>query len=715
MRSNLCYFTGAAYIVVETHLILNLPYLYLLNMRLLSYFLSLALVAVLFACGEDSEAPMVTADFVADVTTVTSGDEVTFTDQSTGSPTSWAWNFPGGTPSTSQDQNPTITYLRPGTYDVTLIAANGNNEDTEIKVDYIIVEVALPPVVANFTLSSDTIEIGNSITFTSTSTGNPTALNWTFEEGTPSTSSEQEQEVTFETLGTHDITLSVSNGETSDDTVQTITVVPKCALSTSSFDCAETLVFDQMTEGAIDERGKQNYYIFTLPRAAVVEVVATNIDPAINLQAEFFSEDRLSTEKDDAYNSSRGGEFKYDILIDSGTYYLRMSDRNNDGSGNQPYQLTVSLDSSDVNEFNNTIDRAIPITFTDNSSGVIEGTIRSVGDTDYFAFTLEEPAVVEILITNIDPAIRMEIQLHNEDRTTNGEAVPASFGRNQLNHERLLGASTYYLRLNDQNNDQSGRAVYELTVSLDKSDPNELNGSFKEATPVEFTDGNSGVIKGTIRSVGDQDFYRFTLAEPAVVDVVITNIDPAIWMEIQFFNEDGTINRDLKESELPVRASSGNNQLIYNRLLKAGTYYLRLNDQNDGQSGEAVYELTISLDKSDPNEWNQTIDDTLTIILGNTVKGTIRSVGDQDFYQFTLSEESTVNISITNIDAAIWMLIQLYNNDKTTNGGEVLASFGRNQLSHDRLLSAGTYYLRLNDQGNNNSGTSVYELTVTAN
>ena len=409
---------------------------------------------------------MVTADFSTDATTVTAGDEVSFTDQSTGSPTSWTWNFPGGTPSTSQEQNPTVTYLRPGTYDVTLIAANSNNEDTETKVDYITVEVALPPVVANFTLSSDTIEIGNSITFTSTSTGNPTALNWTFEEGTPSTSSEQEQEVTFGALGTHDITLSVSNGSRSDDTTQTVTVVPKCSLSTSSFDCAETLVFDQMTEGVIDEQGKQNYYIFTLPRAAVVEVVATNIDPAVNLQAAFFYENRTSVEdRGSFYNRSRGGEFDYDILLDSGTYYLRLDDWNGDGSGNQPYQLTVSLDSSDVNEFNNNIDSATPITFADNSSGVISGTIRSVGDVDFFTFTLDEPTVVEVLITNIDPTIRMEIQLYNEDRTTNGGDVQAPFGQNQLTHNRLLGAGTYYLRLNDQYNDQSGEAVYELTVT----------------------------------------------------------------------------------------------------------------------------------------------------------------------------------------------------------------------------------------------------------
>jgi PKD repeat protein len=52
---------------------------------------------------------------------------VTFTDQSTNGPTSWAWNFgdPGsGSANTSTQQNPTHTYTDPGSYTVTLTPSN---------------------------------------------------------------------------------------------------------------------------------------------------------------------------------------------------------------------------------------------------------------------------------------------------------------------------------------------------------------------------------------------------------------------------------------------------------------------------------------------------------------------------------------------------------------------------------------------------------------
>lgn len=61
------------------------------------------------------------------------GDSVEFTDYSyngtVDSTWSWSWNFPGATPSASADQNPTVVYYNPGTYNVTLTVTNPNGSD----------------------------------------------------------------------------------------------------------------------------------------------------------------------------------------------------------------------------------------------------------------------------------------------------------------------------------------------------------------------------------------------------------------------------------------------------------------------------------------------------------------------------------------------------------------------------------------------------------
>ncbi|HYV91850.1 MAG TPA: PKD domain-containing protein [Chitinophagales bacterium] len=52
---------------------------------------------------------------------------INFYDSSQNNPTSWLWNFPGGTPGSSVDQNPTnICYQNPGIFDVTLVTSNAN-------------------------------------------------------------------------------------------------------------------------------------------------------------------------------------------------------------------------------------------------------------------------------------------------------------------------------------------------------------------------------------------------------------------------------------------------------------------------------------------------------------------------------------------------------------------------------------------------------------
>jgi PKD repeat protein len=77
------------------------------------------------------------ADFTASPTVITEGDTVFFTDQSTNNPTSWSWSFPGGTPSSSTAQNPTVTYNTFGNYNVTLTVYNSAGSDSETKYNFI--------------------------------------------------------------------------------------------------------------------------------------------------------------------------------------------------------------------------------------------------------------------------------------------------------------------------------------------------------------------------------------------------------------------------------------------------------------------------------------------------------------------------------------------------------------------------------------------------
>ncbi|MEA3443636.1 MAG: choice-of-anchor J domain-containing protein [Bacteroidota bacterium] len=95
-----------------------------------AYYTAAEYYAMIGNCVGPNDPP--NADFIVPGGALGIGDNVTFTDNSMGIPTSWDWTFVDGTPSTSTDQNPTVTYAAAGTYDVTLIATNANGASTPV-------------------------------------------------------------------------------------------------------------------------------------------------------------------------------------------------------------------------------------------------------------------------------------------------------------------------------------------------------------------------------------------------------------------------------------------------------------------------------------------------------------------------------------------------------------------------------------------------------
>jgi len=81
----------------------------------------------------------VTANFAASTTEVCEGLEVSYTDFSAGNITEWYWEFEGGDPATSTDENPTVMYMTCGSYDVSLTVTGDNGSNTMSKSDYITV------------------------------------------------------------------------------------------------------------------------------------------------------------------------------------------------------------------------------------------------------------------------------------------------------------------------------------------------------------------------------------------------------------------------------------------------------------------------------------------------------------------------------------------------------------------------------------------------
>ena len=86
-----------------------------------------------------NEGNFILADFEADQTEVPVGTAIQFSDLSSGSPTSWEWDFDNDSTIDSNEQNPSYSYNKTGFYSVSLTVGNGTASDTITKTDYIFV------------------------------------------------------------------------------------------------------------------------------------------------------------------------------------------------------------------------------------------------------------------------------------------------------------------------------------------------------------------------------------------------------------------------------------------------------------------------------------------------------------------------------------------------------------------------------------------------
>jgi len=106
---------------------------------------------------------------VADFKTVSNhlnyctGQNVQFRDYTANAPiTSWEWSFPGGTPSTSTDSMPIITYASPGIYPVSYTATNVSGSSSISKNNYIEIVANIADNQVIGTESFESISVPNS-------------------------------------------------------------------------------------------------------------------------------------------------------------------------------------------------------------------------------------------------------------------------------------------------------------------------------------------------------------------------------------------------------------------------------------------------------------------------------------------------------------------------------------------------------------------------
>ncbi|MCK4663812.1 MAG: PKD domain-containing protein [Bacteroidales bacterium] len=201
---------------------------------------------IINSCDKTEDKPQPTACFNASKTQASISDTIIFTNCSQNAD-SYLWKFGDGSQST--DVNPTHSYSSAGTFVVNLLAGNGD-KNAQTNVTIIISE---DTVTACFTVSTNTANTGESITFANCSE-NATSYSWAFGDGATSTDTSPSHSYT--SAGNYTVTLTASDGNDTDQTTEIITitqpvVVTACfTVSTTTANIEESITFTNCSQNA---------------------------------------------------------------------------------------------------------------------------------------------------------------------------------------------------------------------------------------------------------------------------------------------------------------------------------------------------------------------------------------------------------------------------------------------------------------------------------
>jgi PKD repeat protein len=197
------------------------------------------------------------ADFTADITVIEEGKPtiVHFSDMTENCPDGWLWYFEEGTPETSTEQNPVITYnggksAKSRFLGVKLTASNAYGTDINFKEEFI--EVGLSPV-TEFTADPTTVLAGQSVSFFDMTENEPTLWGWRCEGGTPDKSTEQNPVIIYKYPGIYPVSLTTKNkfGEHSITKENYITVTAT-SLPIADFEADKTKIYENKTVNFTD-------------------------------------------------------------------------------------------------------------------------------------------------------------------------------------------------------------------------------------------------------------------------------------------------------------------------------------------------------------------------------------------------------------------------------------------------------------------------------
>ena len=366
----------------------------------------------------------------------------------------------------------------------------------------------------------------------------------------------------------------------------------------------------------------ENYYKFTLAEDKIVMFETPGAkyrDIYISL---FDGDEELTSE----YSNLT-------YALTAGTYYVSLAP---EVDLEEYYFSVYSVDLPET-EFNNTFETAYDLGEITHEFRLSEKFDYN-GDWDFFKFTFADDRICALqssALWGVYDSNGEELQVVVETE---------EHGRNYYYYSFVAG-ETYYMEF-----------------GLEYVSPRVYSVSVQDICDYDF-----GVISDNVANEDWNSWYRFTLSESKVLELVT---EEDVWFDLYY----DTQGEDI-ESSIGSEIFS----------LEAGTYYVRMDEFANNGRGANLSINVVELPAGEPNDDIASAVDlgvvSKSFSVSDVLSGDLGYFYDyEDFYKFTLTEEKYVEISVSGLEDKV--LLYLYNSDGTD----------YNDFSSP-ILSAGTYYI----------------------
>lgn len=322
---------------------------------------------------------------------------------------------------------------------------------------------------------------------------------------------------------------------------------------------SERISLGEINNAKILPEGDVDYFELDISKSSVYLFNFDNVPSSIDLYL-----DVLDFEGTDVfYSSVSTGSSWIGRHMNSGMYYLKLSDRYSYKESNTAFSFSVIEDTIDVSESNNLMSSACEI-FLDNT---LSGAIFPTGDRDYYKFTLSENTIVKFKVDSVSSKIDPQFDLYDIEGTS---LLSRYFSAGQnIDFSKSLHSGTYYVRLTDHWDSDWSRTQYFLNVSKDMTDSTEWNDDSSSAYPISM----GTLVSAAIYPVGDVDYYRFTVSSPDTIVVSIDSVSSKTNLDSRIRDSEFT-----SISYLNKAAGESHEHRLY---LTPGMYYLAVWDHWD--------------------------------------------------------------------------------------------------------------------------------------